>query len=875
MAALANVHVGDNVLITATSSENETSISAGGAGGGTAAIAINAGVPVLNITTKAFVADGASAGGGATIYAPGNMNVAADEQTNLQVISGNLTFSGTASIGAAAAVPIITKTTEAYVGQFANITVLGSDANGITVNSGALNVTTTPTTFTPQSAISGNVINLPYNANLMAGQQVVYYTDGGTAIGGLTDGTTYYVIIPNAANPNSIELATSAANASAGTPITLNKAAATGSLHRVVATNQVNVQDSKNGGSDTSAMTSQTSVTPGTVSNFHGLAVTATNRDELATAGVSGGGSGTVAINVGGSIDVSNITTSASISSGAAVNANNAGAGVNQSVLVGAGNDYHQLGIAGAISISGTVSVSPGADVRVIHLNTSAFIADTASVTVRNDVAVSANATGKYLSIAAGAAGSGTVAVGGALSVTVLNDVTDAYIGNAAASLANGAIVNAGGNVLVSANDSTNVNAIAGSLGLGIGAVGVGASIGVIDITKSTQAFVGPFATVNAAAKGTDSLTGIYGDENTGTGAFNLVNGTGQASGLAVQAVSSETVFSVAVSGAAGFYAGVAGGVTVELISSNTTAYVGNNAIVNTASGAGAAQAVNIAAVNSTNVNSTGGGLGGGIAGIGGAVDVGVVKNNTVAYIGQNATVDAAGDINVNALSSKNVTSKALSAAGGLVAAAGSLSVWTIGTDVVSTYSDNSKPQTDSLSTSGGTPQGEADSSASGSQTNGGYTSILSGFTNGGSASNSPSGRVASQTNSADTTIGSNAPNGVVSGAVTDKSSQMGTTAYTDQNATAAAGGSVGVRAKENVTFNGIVGDASGGGLALGASIAIINIKSNTDAHIGAAQRSAPGRWRRTISWSTPAWVKPRPATPTRAMPALSPWGRR
>ena len=50
---------------------------------------------------------------------------------------------------------------------------------------------------------------------------------------------------------------------------------------------------------------------------------------------------------------------------------------------------------------------------------------------------------------------------------------------------------------------------------------------------------------------------------------------------MAVQASTSENVTNVAAAGAAGFYAGLAGGVSIELFSSTTQAYIGN-ANVNT-----------------------------------------------------------------------------------------------------------------------------------------------------------------------------------------------------------------------------------------------------------------------------------------------------
>ena len=47
------------------------------------------------------------------------------------------------------------------------------------------------------------------------------------------------------------------------------------------------------------------------------------------------------------------------------------------------------------------------------------------------------------------------------------------------------------------------------------------------------------------------------------------------------------------------------------------------------------------------------------------------------------------------------------------------------------------------------------------------------------------------------------------------------------------AGGSVGVRAEEQIDFFGFVGSFQGGFVAVGASVLVVNVDSNTDASIG------------------------------------------
>ena len=114
------------------------------------------------------------------------MKVAASETMGLDVISGNVSISGSASVGAAAAIPIVTKTTEAYVGANAEVNARGlSDVSAAT---GAFTLSEEDTRFRPQDAVTGNTIELGYAHGLSDGDEVVYYSGGGTPIGGLRDG---------------------------------------------------------------------------------------------------------------------------------------------------------------------------------------------------------------------------------------------------------------------------------------------------------------------------------------------------------------------------------------------------------------------------------------------------------------------------------------------------------------------------------------------------------------------------------------------------------------------------------------------------------------------------------------------------------------
>ncbi len=78
---------------------------------------------------------------------------------------------------------------------------------------------------------SGLSIDLPQNV-FTTGEAVVYHANGGS-VGGLTDGGTYYVVVDpnNTGNSAYIGLASSAANATAGTPTLIHLTGITGTGH--------------------------------------------------------------------------------------------------------------------------------------------------------------------------------------------------------------------------------------------------------------------------------------------------------------------------------------------------------------------------------------------------------------------------------------------------------------------------------------------------------------------------------------------------------------------------------------------------------------------------------------------------------------------
>ena len=96
---------------------------------------------VLAITTLAFIA------AGATVNAGGSVRVAANEALSMNIIGGNISAAGTAAVGAAAAIPIVTKETHAFIGDGAHVTA--GAASSVAVKTGALTFSTIDPRFDP------------------------------------------------------------------------------------------------------------------------------------------------------------------------------------------------------------------------------------------------------------------------------------------------------------------------------------------------------------------------------------------------------------------------------------------------------------------------------------------------------------------------------------------------------------------------------------------------------------------------------------------------------------------------------------------------------------------------------------------------------
>ena len=805
IGANAVVKADRDVLVAATSSEQLVSVSATGAGSGGTAVSATAGVSILDLATTAWIDSGA------TVAALNNVVVSAQDQTNATGISGSLDGGGDAAIGVAAEIGTVNKTTEAYIASDAVVTAAALDG-GTAANTGKITAgsdggaqQSTASIDFQTSAVSANEIS-GNTSGFSTGDEVTYAAQD-QSLGGLENHGVYYIIVVDA---HHFELAASASDAQAGTAIALSDGfAASSDQHVVTQVVPVGVPSVDSSAFDASANGIDAAARDAVShANQHGVVVTAVSTDVLTQAGAAAGASGGVAAGAAGAVSVDTINTLAHIDSGATVTATAASGTPGVSVVASRSVDDLLIGVGA--DASGGFAASAGVAVPVLTGTISALITG-ASVTATGDVDVTAQSQESIIAVAAGVAGSGDSSLAGsAAAVAVGVSATNPM--DVQAEIGGGATVTAGGNVLVSATDATTDYAIAGAAGIGLGGAAGAGAVALTEEFKSVTALIDD-STVSAGATGTAALTGVLSD-----GALpNSGYATESVQGVAVQALSSQTVYDVAGSGAGGGFAGAAGAVTVESLNVNVTAAIQHGATVTSGGG------VAVGAGDSVTILAVAGALGaGGAAGIGAGVDVDILRDNTSATIGA-ATVTATGTVDVNAQSQRDVQSYADAAGAGGLALGGGVAVLSIGGSYTDGYSssDDGGDSTSGDAFANKNVTGNADTAISkgigGLQTDDSGGSDPSNQARSDNAASLPSNPAGSETGSSAT--------GSSTTASIDGSSG------TPAQVTAAA---VNVSAQQAMSVKVEAGGAGlATGIAIGAGVAVVTVQSDVSATIG------------------------------------------
>lgn len=879
----SGANAGTGVTVNADSDESIIGISAAGGASNSAAITGSASINIFDETTTARVGQGAHITTSSASGDPG-LSVLAEDTTSAVTIAGSLALSGSAGIGVGVDVSTYNKTTKAYIDSGVVATIDGN----INVSANATeDLTSVAAGISAASNVAvsadGSVQYIDNTTRAFIGAETGY----GIGAGDVHADGTVRVVANNATEIDKVVGAaafsgTAGVTAGAGVTVSLKTteayigkgakvagdgatalSAPTGAfdlnaIQGVAAqqgynneggdnTNAAGIEASGSATASSSQLSAKGEIAPPTPigggdpdeppthvngqpssidnanlsTNVHltptqasasGVIVGATSNDDIESYAIGISAAGSVAVSVAASVNVVTANTSAFIDNDADVDS------LSGDITVVAGNDFRHTAAAAGLAIGGSAGIAPAVDVTVSDNKTKAEIRSGANATAGNDVVVSAKAVEDILLVGVGAAG-GTVGIGGGINILSVNAETKATVSGT---------VRAGGDAIVRASDDTSIMLIDG--GLGVGYVGVGAGVGVVVLDKHTVAEIADGADVTAKGFGNGATTA------NGTMAGATFNTT-TAHGVLVEANSSEDVFHLAIAAGGGFV-GAAGAVSVDVLSAETKARIGNADInKNGNTNPSGDQDVFVVAADRATVETYTLGLAGGFVGIGGSVDIGTLNNDTRAVIDNGADVHAADDINVNAVAYKELDTVTISAGGGFVGVAGSINVWSIGTTLNSSY-ENSEgdPPENSLDSGGnGTANDEAeDQSSQARNASTGHLGTLKNVQGNGKTS----GRINTATTDSGTSISGSKATQNMSAKVTAAPTVVGTSAIIANGSITTADGDIGVRAAEVVDISTTTGGIGGGAVGAAAGISVLSLATNVTAAGGGTMSS-------------------------------------
>lgn len=374
------------------------------------------------------------------------------------------------------------------------------------------------------------------------------------------------------------------------------------------------------------------------------LTVQAENTSDSTTAAAGLGVGGTAGVAGAASETFVTHTTDAHV--GKAANVTTSG-----DADVKAVSSFTQDAGAGSLGGSGTVGIGLANSTVSMSADTKAHVDGGAKVTGKN-VRVAADHTTDitYATIAGGLAG--TAAINGAVGVNVLDTKTKAYTEDNTELTATGTADTDG--IAITASDATKLHGGNGGAAIGLAGGGAGLALSVMNLTKDTEAYAGKEAKLDA--KG----------------------------GVSLDAQNSEDIFNLSLQAAGGSYAGLAGATNVMNLTAITKAYTDTGVEINQKAGYGkdGSKDVSLTATHEVQEmkNTVTAASGSGGASVGAAVDVGNIKTQTNAFLGDGNKVASGGSVTVEAKDNMHgIMSNAISAAIGFVGLSGSISVYNVG----------------------------------------------------------------------------------------------------------------------------------------------------------------------------------------------------
>lgn len=311
-----------------------------------------------------------------------------------------------------------------------------------------------------------------------------------------------------------------------------------------------------------------------------------------------------------------------------------------------ADSKFTQGAAAGSVGAAGTVGMGLTNSTVSFTGDTAAYADENAVIDGGEKVNISATQLTKVdYGTVAGAVG-GTASLSGTVGVNALKTTTKAYA--AGSSQLSAKTANAEG-IAVTASDETTLKGDNGGVSIGISGGSAGAAIGVTNISKDTEAFLGGRAAIDTAGK------------------------------TKISAKNQESFVNVTVQAAGGLYAALAGAVNVTNLSAVTKAYTGDDVSFNQADKKGSDVTVE-AKHNIDKMTSAVAGAAVGAGALGAAVDIGTIRTQTNAFLGENNKLHTDGALVIDAADHmEDISTNAIAAAVGGFSVAGSVSVYNFG----------------------------------------------------------------------------------------------------------------------------------------------------------------------------------------------------
>ena len=512
----------------------------------------------------------------------------------------------------------------------------------------------------------------------------------------------------------------------------------------------------------------EASVGDGATVKGESLTVQAENTSESVTVAAGLGAGGTVGLAGAASETFVTHKTDAHVGKGAQVSAA-------EGAEILADSKFTQGATAGSVGAAGTVGVGLTNSTVSFTGDTAAYADEKAVIDGGEKVNISATQLTKVdYGTVAGAVG-GTASLSGTVGVNVLKTTTKAYA--AGSSQLSAKTADAEG-IAVTASDETTLKGGNGGTSIGISGGGAGAAIGVTNISKDTEAFLGGSAALDTAGK------------------------------TKISAKNKESLTNVTVQAAGGLYAGLAGAVNVTNLSAVTKAYTGDDVFFNQADKKGGDVTVE-AKHNIDKMTSAVAGAAVGAGALGAAADIGTIRTQTNAFLGRNNKLHTDGALVIDAADHmEGISTNAIAAAVGGFGVAGSVSVYSFG----SIMSDS-----DAAMLSGKTSKDGGESSMD-DWVKGEINKSQTGNAMGVYQTNA----LTDVKNKLGTTFQSETPD----------MGEKGTLAQIGADSKVSAG-SVRVAADDKLAVSNIMGNVSAGGSAAGISVNVVRTDTLTQAKTG------------------------------------------